>query len=860
MSKEFLTYKGLKPWLIKVSLTLNVAFVALMIFLYVYLDNNPDTVDASAKSHQSAEVLENTHTDTEIDYENLLALLSLFPKDERSKHCAALIEYGVICVFDEQNVTGITSQDIDAPNVRDANNDEDVLEKKSKDIETIKANKPFYVISDEPTVAISTPRHVKQGPRKAPFFAQKDFDAYDPTLDENTLVAQAADAAMDMVKNRYTQALEDAKSGGGNISINEQHALNIGSDALNSAAIKAFEAFMKDASGAIDFGDKKYDDIRGDFISAFEKSARASLKSVAKNAMHDLARGQRFKDLSITSQLLKDIDDNVAKALIDTGVAAAHNSKYAFLHNLEVSYSIRENAKPEYSLLTVQPIVSSKDKKHNVLAQAAFSYEEGRQDYTAGLGYRYMPDSHKYVVGANTFFDFQRPYNHIRGSVGLDFQTNLIEASTNFYKAFSDWKSTRPGYEERALDGYDVEVSGRMPFLPALEVFGKGYRWQSFDSEEDVEGTELRVEYTPVPAVTLEALFNDENKAETSYGFGVRYNHIFGAPPSYMYDWQEQFRQKDVSEYVFRKVRRENQIRVQERSTTPQTPLGPALVNASPLAGSSGVSIGTDVTFTFASNVQAGSGNIEFTDTTDGSNNFFIPVSDPRVMIAGSVVSIDLSAQLLEFSSNYEVSFAAGVFADVDGNATQALTAGTYDFTTVVNPIAGFPAPDALLLANTTGTAFTPRSTTATWQTTIDVGNVPNGVIFETGATGRGTAAWFDAGVLRFAGGEGSVTSTGAGAIFGTYPISSIPQGRHHFVFVAKPTAPAEIGVYMDGIRIITQSTVAAMSLNEWAGTDSSGYGLFGGSIRAGGNGAPLTGATLTNNLRFFSAQQPADF
>ena len=95
---------------------------------------------------------------------------------------------------------------------------------------------------------------------------------------------------------------------------------------------------------------------------------------------------------------------------------------------------------------------------------------------------------------------------------------------------------------------------------------------------------------------------------------------------------------------------------------------------------------------------------------------------------------------------------------------------------------------------------------------------------------------------------------------FATFPLSSIATGLHHFVFVAKPTASAEIGVYMDGTRIIDESTVAAMSSTEWAGTDNAGYGIIGSSKRDGVDNSALSGAILTNNLSFYLAQQPLSF
>lgn len=692
----------------------------------------------------------------------------------------------------------------------------------------------------------------------SPYAGREDFD----NGADDTVAQAAMRAAYDLVRNRYEGAIQQARLNGGDVDFTSDDAQELSEEAVAFAAERAFEQFMSESLGKRDFEGRTYDGLRGYFMASFKHATATSIKSVGRRFVKDVTSGGDFKSFAIRSELLNDLDQQVAKAFIETGLAAAKNSQYAFLRNLEVSYKIRENSNPEYSVLTLQPLYSSEGRKHNLFAQASLAYEDSRSNVSAGLGYRYMPASENYVVGSNLFLDYQRPYNHLRAGAGLDFQTSLWGASANYYKGLSDWKNTTGVMQERAQDGMDVELAGRMPFLPALEVFGRGYRWQGFDGVGDTDGKEFRVEYSPVPAFTLEGLVNDEEGRETELGFGLRYNYTFGAPQEYLYDWEEQFRQKSASEYIFRKVQRENTIRVQERvdpNAAPAfTPAG--LVAFNPAIGATGVSVGTNVSFTFDQDVAAGTGNITITDLTDGSGTFTIPVGDARVGIVNDTVTLDLSAQIFEFLTNYEVTFPSGTFTDTSGNPAAALNSGDYTFTTVVDPTAGFPAPTVSVAPNTTVANFEDAQDIATWQTTINIGAAPDGVIFESGATGQGIAASFGGGNLVFGAGDGAATSTGVDSVFGSVTIASIPQGLHHFVFVADPDAPAEIGLYIDGIRVITQAIAGSMQGGEWAGTNGAGYGLVNSSIRAGVNSNALTGATLTNNLSFYSGSSPADF
>lgn len=691
------------------------------------------------------------------------------------------------------------------------------------------------------------------------------FDEAEAEFTDDTVAQAAMRAALEMVRNRYEGAIYQAKMNDGETDLSGEDAIALSQSAITSAAERAFESFMRESFGKRDFEGQTYDGLRSYFLAAFKHAASASIKSVGQRFVRDITEGGSFKSLAIRSEILDGLDTEIAKAFIDTGLLAAKNSQYAFLRNLEVSYKIRANSKPEYSLLTLQPLYSSDGKKHNLFAQAAYYHQGGRNSFTGGLGYRFMPETEDYVVGSNIFLDYEQPYGHVRSGLGLDVQTSLWGAATNVYKGLSDWNDTSGVFQERPMDGFDVELTGRMPFLPALQVFGRGYRWQGFDGMEDIEGTELRVEYTPVPAFTLEGLVNDEGGRDTEYGFGLRYNYTFGAPSEYLYDWDEQFRKKSASEYIFSKVRRQNVIRVQERIdpevvAAANSFVAAVLLASSPVDGATGLSIGIDVTLTFDQDVQAGVGNIVFTDLTDASDDFTIPVGDARVTIVNNTVTIDLSAQLLDYSSDYEVTFATGVFEDLSGNPAAALNSGELNFTTVVDPTAGFPAATVSMAPGGTSGSHENAQDIGTWETIIDIGGAPDGVIFESGATGQGIAASFGGGNLVFAAGDGASTATGTDSIFGTYLIASIPQGLHHFVFVADPDAPAEIGVYIDGIRVITESIAGSMQSGEWAGTNGAGYGLVNSSIRAGVNSNAISGATLISNLDFYTNVAPASF
>ena len=102
----------------------------------------------------------------------------------------------------------------------------------------------------------------------------------------------------------------------------------------------------------------------------------------------------------------------------------------------------------------------------------------------------------------------------------------------------------------------------------------------------------------------------------------------------------------------------------------------PVLSSTVPFADATDVPIGTDIVLNFNEAVQAGTGNITLTPM--GGTALTIPVSSAQVSVAGAVVTIDPSADLMP-STKYTLNIPSGTIQDLAGN-NAAVTA--YFFTT----------------------------------------------------------------------------------------------------------------------------------------------------------------------------------
>ncbi|MGX1100502.1 inverse autotransporter beta domain-containing protein [Amorphus sp. MBR-141] len=266
---------------------------------------------------------------------------------------------------------------------------------------------------------------------------------------------------------------------------------------------------------------------------------------------------------------------------LKAGVAA---SDVVALNRMELEYSLSEAGVDSYSILTIQPIWSSPDLHHNVFVQASFankdvedlgaSTSDQRNTANAGVAYRYVTPDEQHMFGANVFFDHQWPYHHTRMSLGVDYKTSFYGVSFNTYFGRSGWRSRGDGYQEKALGGSDIEVSGRVPQMPQWEIFAKGYHSSQEKTAvmnpdgDDIWGYQVAAEYAPINGITLRASATKDNEMSDVEGaIALRLTYRFGQG---FEDWWEQpsYNLATVLDRRFDKVRRTNEIRVQVRQVS----------------------------------------------------------------------------------------------------------------------------------------------------------------------------------------------------------------------------------------------------------------------------------------------------
>lgn len=262
-----------------------------------------------------------------------------------------------------------------------------------------------------------------------------------------------------------------------------------------------------------------------------------------------------------------------ARSLLGAGFKGLFPDVPGWLKRTEVEFDITQDSKPEFSLLTVQPLSQSKDYWNTLFTQGRFAYgrEGDRKTFNLGFGYRRLVLGEGLMLGANTFFDYEAPFDHRRVGFGAEIRSGPLELNVNYYNAISHRVKADSGAHERALDGYDLELGAQIPYLPWARVFGKYFYWDTVAKAKNVQGQRVGLRLRPFPLGEVEVGYTDDNfnKAATfvqirlSFGLGRTEQDSGVAKID-----DVPFRFTSMKEQTLDKVRRDNTIRVERTKTS----------------------------------------------------------------------------------------------------------------------------------------------------------------------------------------------------------------------------------------------------------------------------------------------------
>ena len=230
----------------------------------------------------------------------------------------------------------------------------------------------------------------------------------------------------------------------------------------------------------------------------------------------------------------------------------------------EVSIDLRENYKPEYSILVTREL--KKLDNGNYFTQFSLFNSEVLNDerYTGNLGFgtRRLSDDKTILGGLNFFLDYDDEEN-ARASVGAEIKNAVLQLTSNYYKKIDNGNEF-----EKVLDGYDVQLTSQVPYLHWANVFASTYKWYGVE-RDDVEGRKYGSELFLTPSINLEIAYDDKRIKSLKDEYYARLFYTY--PPKITSStlltdglsstmWKEE---KDMSVELLTKVKRNNKIFVE---------------------------------------------------------------------------------------------------------------------------------------------------------------------------------------------------------------------------------------------------------------------------------------------------------
>jgi hypothetical protein len=240
---------------------------------------------------------------------------------------------------------------------------------------------------------------------------------------------------------------------------------------------------------------------------------------------------------------------------INNAVKSLENLITDLVPNTEISITGAEQLKPQYEILTVQPL---RDDGENItfFQGSLLRWDGDRDTINLGLGQRKLLLNKNILVGLNAFYDHEFTIDHSRLGLGGEFLTSVGEFRINNYYANSNQR-LNAGNAEEAMSGSEYEFGTHVPYIPKLKVFGKKFNWDAGSANLDGETYSAQFSHG---SLVLEAGVDQFDSGEDRAFFKITLAPSKGETSSSKIIQDVAYRLDSVEEQKLTKVRRENKI------------------------------------------------------------------------------------------------------------------------------------------------------------------------------------------------------------------------------------------------------------------------------------------------------------
>ncbi len=253
-----------------------------------------------------------------------------------------------------------------------------------------------------------------------------------------------------------------------------------------------------------------------------DNQATTFLKEVAGTVRSAIGSTNSNNANKLGSKITTDVENHLKNKAINTTEGLISDKANQFVNKFgpgrsEISIHKIESKNPTYSIKTIQPLSKlDSDSKELTFFQGQLAsgenHGERRSTINLGIGHRVLIEDGTAIAGINLFSDYETKSRHKRLSLGLEYQRSNFSAHVNSYYPTSHRKDIGDSTEE-ALAGYDLKLTGQMPYLPWAKIKGTRYHWDGKQGS-DIKGTIFGVEVELTPSINVELGTEKSNTAD----------------------------------------------------------------------------------------------------------------------------------------------------------------------------------------------------------------------------------------------------------------------------------------------------------------------------------------------------------
>jgi len=224
-------------------------------------------------------------------------------------------------------------------------------------------------------------------------------------------------------------------------------------------------------------------------------------------------------------QQMKNTAVDIATTSVKNELNADGGSIPGWLKRTSVQFQFERNYNPTYQIETVQPLFQL-DDDDMFFIQANARRRDSNNTFNLGLGYRNIVWD-EVMLGVNSFYDYSSKYKYKRLGFGLEAIGTQFEARANSYHRIERKKEIRTGVDGEVLNGFDVELGGRLiPFsvFDDLRMFGSYNVFYARENADDFEQYVFRATHPVGDYFDLEMRYTHDVK---KYDTNIDQNRFF---------------------------------------------------------------------------------------------------------------------------------------------------------------------------------------------------------------------------------------------------------------------------------------------------------------------------------------------